>query len=274
MKKTINRVLNFILRQLDKFTNKQYGRSYVFCFNLLNLIFLKKQKIYFKKNSYYLKIHNEKNISWKFNQSKLGTMAYRDGLFERKQILKKVYLLKNINFYDNDLIVDCGANNGDFYLCFDKYINYIGIEPSPMTFENLKYNIRNQRLINKAIWNRNNSSHDFYLSDNFGDSSVIKIKNYTKKIIIETCTLDSILSNEKKIKLIKIEAEGAEPEALYGLKESINKVEYIVVDVGFERGINEESTMKQCINYLLKNNFEIIDFRLERLVFLFKNMSI
>lgn len=272
MKKKINKILNFILRQIDKFTNKQSGRLYVFLFNFLNLLFLKKQKIYFKENSYFLK-NNENQISWKFNQSKMGTMAYRDGLFKRKQILKKIYLLKNINFYDNDLIVDCGANNGDFYLCFDKYINYIGIEPSPITFENLQFNIKSQRLINKAIWNKNNTSHDFYLSDNFGDSSVIEIKNYTKKINIETCTLDSILSNEKKVKLIKIEAEGAEPEALYGLKESISKVEYIVVDVGFERGLNQESTMKECVNYLLKNNFEIIDFRMERLVILFKNIS-
>ena len=57
------------------------------------------------------------------------------------------------------------------------------------------------------------------------------------------------------------------------LKENIEKVEYIVVDLGFERGIDQKSTLKECTNYLLKNKFEIIDFRLERLVFLFKNTS-
>ena len=79
--------------------------------------------------------------------------------------------------------------------------------------------------------------------------------------------MDNIISDLKKIKLVKIEAEGCEFEALLGLKENINKVEYIVIDVGFERESKKHS--KEC-NYFLQNNFEIIAFRLERLVFCIK----
>ena len=269
----IKRILNYILREFDKITNKQKGYTYVFFFNFLNLLFLKKQKIFLKDNSFYLKSNKKNEIFWKFHQTKQGTMAYRDGLVERKNILKKVYLLKNIVFEENDIIIDCGANNGDFYLCFDKNINYIGIEPSPNVFKNLKHNVHNQKLINKAAWHTDKKIHDFYVSDNFGDSSMIEISNFTKKIQVETCTLDNIISKENKIKLIKVDAEGAEPEVLFGLKENIEKVEYIVVDLGFERGIDQKSTLKKCVNYLLKNKFEIIDFRLERLVFMFKNIS-
>ena len=51
---------------------------------------------------------------------------------------------------------------------------------------------------------------------------------------------------------IKIEAEGAEPEILEGLIKNLNKVEYITIDAGFERGVNKESTLVQCTNYLFR----------------------
>ncbi len=269
----LNKVLNFCLRNIDKLTNKQTGNIYVYFFNFLNFLFFKTQKIYFEKNSYYLKPNNLSEKSWKFNQPKMGTMAYRDGLNGRKEMMRKVYLLENIKFELNDTIIDCGANNGDFYLCFNDSINYIGIEPSPSVFENLNHNISNQKLINKAVWKETKEKHEFFLSDDFGDSSMVKIKNYEKIINVKTCTLDDIISDLKKIKLIKIEAEGCEFEALLGLKDNIDKVEYIVIDVGFERGIDQQSTLKECTNLLLQNNFEIIAFRLERLVFLYKNTS-
>ena len=47
------------------------------------------------------------------------------------------------------------------------------------------------------------------------------INNYTKKISIETTTLDKELDKiQQRIKLIKLEAEGFEPEILQGLKKA------------------------------------------------------
>ena len=65
---------------------------------------------------------------------------------------------------------------------------------------------------------------NFYLKDEHGDSSIIRMKNYTKKITVNCQTLDNFVKNiNKKIKLIKIEAEGAEPEVVYGLKNQLKK---------------------------------------------------
>ena len=75
------------------------------------------------------------------------------------------------------------------------------------------------------------------------------------------------------VKLIKLEAEGAEPEVLEGLKKNLGKVEYITVDCGFERNEDKFSTLGYCSNYLIKNNFEILDFGYPRIVLLFKNKS-
>ena len=76
-----------------------------------------------------------------------------------------------------------------------------------------------------------------------------------------------------KIKLLKVEAEGYEPEILQGLKKYINDVEYITIDCGFERGIKMESTIAECSNYLIQNNFKMINFGFPRLVALYKNSN-
>ncbi len=191
--------------------------------------------------------------------------------------MSKNYLLKNIKFRNNDIIIDVGANNGDFYLCFDKKIKYYAYEPSPVVFFNLKYNVKNQNLYNLGLSNSENKKVNFYLKDEYGDSSILPINNYTKKISIETTTLDKEIDKiHQRIKLIKLEAEGFEPEILQGLKKHLNSVEYITIDCGFERGIKQAATIAECSNYLIKNNFKMIDFntRLHRVVALFKNLDI
>ena len=93
-------------------------------------------------------------------------------------------------------------------------------------------------------------------------------------IRIETTTLDKEIDKiQQRIKLIKLEAEGFEPEILQGLKKYLNYVEYITIDCGFERGVKQESTIAECANYLIKNNFKMIDFSLPRVVTLFKNLN-
>ena len=139
---------------------------------------------------------------------------------------------------------------------------------------NLKDNLKNQNIYNLALSNLKNDIIDFYLSDKNADSSALLINEYTKKIKVQTTTLDEEIKKiQNKIKLIKIEAEGFEPEILEGLSKYINHVEYITVDCGFERGILKESTLKECFNYLIKNNFKIINFSSRRVVALFKNLD-
>ena len=132
--------------------------------------------------------------------------------------------------------------------------------------------INNQNLINKAVFDTDDKTIPFYLDDENADSSAIKISNYTSKINIKTITLDTLLKKiDNPVKLIKLEAEGAEIEILKGLNQNLHKVAYITIDCGFERGIEKQSTLKECLNYLLKKNFEIIDFSTKRIVILLKN---
>ena len=264
----------FIFYPLDRFifyiAIRTNGKMYQLLFNLFSLFKKSPNKIYFKENYYY-----NTEVDWRFYHKKQGLYAYGNGFKKRKNELLSSYLIKNLEFKDDDIVIDIGANNGDFYLCFDKKIKYYAYEPSPIVFSNLEYNIKNQNLYNLGVSNFESNKIDFYLNDESGDSSIIPINNYTKKITIKTTTLDKEIDKlQKKIKIIKVEAEGFEPEILQGLKKNLNYVEYITIDCGFERGIEQESTIAECSNYLIKNNFKMIDFSTSRIVTLFKNLDI
>ena len=78
-----------------------------------------------------------------------------------------------------------------------------------------------------------------------------------------------------KIKLLKIEGEGAEPEILEGCRDILKRVEYISVDVGPERGVAQTSPKNDVITYLVENNFEVIlENPYHRVTVLFKNKSL
>ena len=263
----------FIYKRLAKSiyrkTNKANRKVFVSLFNFFSILRKSPNRIYIKENFYY-----NKELDWRFFNNKQGLYAYGEGFKKRKEELLSSYLIKNLEFKDKDNIIDIGANNGDFYLCFEKNIEYHGFEPSPIVFSNLEYNIKNQNVYNLGVSNIEGKNIEFFLNDETADSSILPINNYTKKINIETITLDKIIHKiQKKIKLIKVEAEGYEPEILQGLKKYINEVEYITIDCGFERGIKRESTIAECSNYLIQNNFKMIDFGFPRLVALFKNLN-
>lgn len=245
------------------------GNLFVLIFNLLSFIKKSENRIIFKKNFFFIK-----EINWRFFQKKQGIHVYSRGMIQRIKELQNFYHLNEINFNDDDIIIDVGANNGDFYLCFKKKIKYFGFEASPSVFSNLEYNIKNQNLLNFALSYKKNEQVDFYINDDFGDSSVLPLKNFHKIIKVNTTTLDNeIFKIQKKIKLIKIEAEGYEPEILLGLLNYINDVEYITIDCGYERGIHNECTIEKCSNYLIKNGFEMIKFNNTRISALFKNTN-
>ncbi len=271
IKKIYNYYLVFTLDKIVfHFTLLFSGNVFAILFNFYSFINKSKNRVFLKNNKFYCT-----EINWTFNQKKVGLYAYGKGFKKRISELTHSYHLEKINFQNDDTIIDIGANNGDLYLCFNNKINYYGFEPSPKVYLNLNENIKNQNLYNLGVWNTENKNIDFYLSDDFGDSSIIPINEFSKKISIQTTTLDQIISKiGTKIKLLKIEAEGAEPEILQGLSKQLNMVEYISIDCGFERGKNQTSTISECSNYLIQKNFEMIGFNSPRIVVLYKNNSL
>lgn len=260
---------NFYLKVISK----AGGRLFCTLFNLRSIFrFLDIRFRYKGPQSPYVAFSNEESRS--FFAKYQNSMTYSSGFKRRAEVLGAAYLLDLIEFNSGDVIVDCGANVGDLKLYFQKRtieIEYIGIEPSPLEYRCLQLNTSPSKTMNIGLWNEDGSLN-FYLSSSYGDSSFIKPDKYDEIKDISVKRLDSIYTG--KIKLLKLEAEGAEPEAIMGCEKLLPSIEYITADLGFERGINQESTLAPVINYLLKNDFELIRVGYPRIVALFKNTKL
>ena len=187
------------------------------------------------------------------------------------EYLFKSYLLDYIDFADGDFIIDCGANVGELNLAFKQKkinINYIGIEPEPRTFFCLDKNSDGKNL--NLCLSEKEESVQFYIDSLGANSSMISSQTTNKSTDIASKRLDNIFL-DKKIKLLKIDAEGSEPEVLNGTLGIIKNIEYISVDCGAERGVSQETTFREVYKIMTQNNFEIIDIYQQRFTVLFRN---
>ena len=238
----------------------------VFCL-LMNLLHGKDGKIYFE-NNYYIKKTRDRKV---FYPNRRISNIFIDYKLHIEKFFK-TYCLDEINFQENDLVIDCGANIGELYLAFDEKkikISYIAFEPDKKAFNSLEKNTKNtnQQLYNLALSDKN-EKRNLYTDTDGGNTSLSEFES-TSIEEIETKTLDSF--NFKNIKLLKIDAEGHEPEVLTGLTETLKNVEYIAIDHSDERGFNQEKTTVEVFDFLYKNNFQVVAVRTYREISLFKN---
>ncbi len=185
-------------------------------------------------------------------------LTYYDGFKARADDIAKTYFVDKIHFIDGDIVIDCGANMGDLFLWFNlqgKKIEYHGFEPNPVDFECLTLNCPKTNLYNSGLW-KEEGKLSFYVSTEVASSSFIEPPEYTDVIMVSSKRLDSYFKDDK-IKLLKLEAEGAEPEVLQGAEGLLSRVEYISADIGPERGPTELSTRDEVIEILSKHHFAI-----------------
>lgn len=245
-----------------------------FCFtNMLNVkLFVQGlgDRVSFDRKLRSYKIINSDEIRY-FKHEIQGNLSYQWGMAERSKRLASDYMLDLVPFEDGDTVIDCGANVGDFYRAILQYcndVNYIGFEPSKNEYECLKKNAHGQKTFNLALWN-SNKTIEFYVDSQLANSSVIKPKKFEsieKIIAVPLCEYV-----DGPVKLLKLEAEGAEPEILLGLGEKIKYIQYITADLGYERGVNEDTTLYDVTNYLCNSGFDLLKINTGRLCALYVN---
>lgn len=280
IKKFISILVNLIL---IKFHQSKFSNDKLSLYLENFILFLKKKnhKFYYdeKNKDFYINDNSRKIF---FNNKIRGFNLYRDGIDKRGSFIFSSYCLRHIKFSKEDIFIDCGANYGDMMLELSKYIkfsNYYGVEPSPSSFKILKKNIQNKnsKLINKALGKKIDVL-PFYISEEEADSSIIKPKIFNEIINVPVITLENLISeyNIKEVGLLKIEAEGYEPEILEGLGNSLKICKYVAIDGGYERGENKEQTFTTLTNYLINNGFEMVDIFLPycRALFINKNFKL
>ena len=252
-------ILIFLIEKIDL-------NNSILIFNII--FFLRKKNLRFgyniHKKLFFLQDGQRKHY---FSNKIRGINLYSSGLNFRATQIADSYKLKNINFKFTDLVIDCGANYGDLWLYLRDKINkknYITFEPGINEYRALKKNVTNNNNYNLGL-GKEESKINFYINEKDADSSIIEPIIYDEIYEIKTTTLNSFFKNKKIgfIKLLKLEAEGYEPEILLGSNEVLEKIEYIAIDGGYERGKKLEETLSNQLNFLFTNNFEIIEINLK-----------
>lgn len=201
---------------------------------------------------------------------------YVRGLDHRARKLSNDYLLDHIRFDPGDVVVDCGANVGDLLLALDGRgvpLRYVAFEPGKLEFECLQHNMqqfpKHAVELHQAALGERNGTAAFHANSQAADGSLLEIEGATETFEVEVVRLDSLPIGP--IKLLKLEAEGYEPEVLEGAQGVLDRIEYISAEVEFERGQTHASTLPAVTNFLLANGFTVVANGKGRLVLLFRN---
>ncbi len=252
-----------IFKNIFIFFLSLFGPDYSCKLNNLRQKLMKRNSFFYydiKKKLYYVLDENKKMY---FSDKLRGIQTYSYGIKYRAEQLIKTYGIEKINFNNEDIIIDCGANYGDLYAWTslkNLNIRYISFEPSPNEFKCLELNCLNQSNNNFALSNID-GYFDFFIKSDSGDSSIIEPSTgFTNKIKVKTVTLSNYITDNNigMVKLFKVEGEGFEPEILRGADNVLSKIEYIGVDGSPERGKNNETTIECASEFLISRGFEMV----------------
>lgn len=139
-----------------------------------------------------------------------------------------------IGLNENEVYIDAGAYDGDTIEEFlkvtkNKFEKIIGFELEKGNFSKLAINIskypeditKKIELYNKGLYNENTFVSTTSERDNVSISNLEL--NESSKDLCEVIKLDTFLNEEQKVTYIKMDIEGSEVEALFGMVETIKK---------------------------------------------------
>ena len=214
---------------------------------IINLILEYFIKLNFnRKKEDFKKIHNNE-FAYFFNDT-IAKEINIHGVYEKEEIEVLSKLISS-----KDHVVDIGANIGNHSIAFSKISKKVySFEAHPRTFEILKFNTdkyKNIKIFNIGISNKKGSL--FFkniITTNIGGKKLSK----TGSIKSQINKLDNIIKSDKKIKLIKIDIEGHEHEALLGMKKLLSNNNSLILLEFCEESIAKR---RKIINFLRDNNY-------------------
>ena len=204
---------------------------------------------------------------------------YSRGVDRFLDSLHSAYLLQQVPLRPSDWVLDCGANIGEVSMALlrrEPTLKIIAVEPEPPEADCADLNLFQGRpmTVRSALWNEEKTL-TFYSASATADSSAIEPPNFKEEKQVPATTIDALLARMHcpRLRLLKLEAEGAEPEILQGALASLARIDYIAADLGPERGLNQDETATPVINMLLGCGFDLVGMRFDRVVALFRNRS-
>jgi len=159
------------------------------------------------------------------------------------------FYIRNINnFYptfkinSNDIVIDIGAHHGIFSINTAKLGAEVHcFEPNPMSYVILKKNIENNDFkkklitVNSAVSSANNQKVPFDIGVRSTAGSIEKLKDKVLRsgdiIEVNTINLNEYIRKipQKKIKILKMDCEGAEHMILDNFEE-IKRIEFLIIE--------------------------------------------
>lgn len=161
-----------------------------------------------------------------------------------------------------DTVLDLGANIGEFSLyAARRGAKVFAVEPDPSVVELLRHNVAGKpvTVLPLAVWNKDEPVV-FNLAADDADSSIIG-NGSARTVSVRGCRLDTLVAELglNRIRLIKCDAEGGEPEVLMGARETLRSTEFITMDCGFER--SGERTLETCAGMLRDEGFDVLRYQ-------------
>ncbi|MDR7899032.1 FkbM family methyltransferase [Thermosynechococcus sp. QKsg1] len=164
-----------------------------------------------------------------------------------------------------DFFIDCGANIGFYSVLASKLVGDTGkvlsIEMMPDTAAILNHHLQlnqctNVEVIEFALSDQDNQEVIATVQEGkFGQATISKVdsqKKTDKEIAVKTITLDTLTKDISHIRLIKMDLEGAELQALQGAVLTLQKTDYLIFE---ER--TREKEHNPVFQFLKKSGFEL-----------------
>lgn len=167
------------------------------------------------------------------------------------------------NLKPNEFFVDVGAHIGRYTVMLGRKYRHrvIAVEPEPHNFNSLRRNVEINDLTDKVILvnmtlGERNGFVDLYL-DRLGGGAHSTTKNMGYgKIKVKMKKLDDLIDelkiNPKKVRLLKIDVEGAELFVLKGAKKVLRFKPHIIFEAWDEKKLKKVSDYLSRFGYNVK----------------------
>lgn len=190
------------------------------------------------------------------HRRRLGLLT--PGLAPRIKRLTNAYCLQPTLLGPDAQVVDCGANCGELGIWATSLgARYLGFEPDPFAYKALCFNVGTPNSDPRALSNRAGSS-PLNVATARADSSLLLPEDHPgEQVTVQCVTLDEAVATAGigRIRLLKVEAEGFEPEVLSGAVQTLRRTDYVAVDAGPERAGG--NTAPQVVNTLTQSGFAL-----------------
>lgn len=159
------------------------------------------------------------------------------GVKTEQDRLASLYLGDIVKVPEGETVLDVGANVGVFSLALEERgCQVIAVEADPREFEALNKNLAGRgQAVEACLWS--SSEHRIlWRANDSGDTSLLPGAS-SVPMQVKTITLDELWTRHEWPwpYLVKIEAEGAEPEVIEGGSRTIAAASYVTVDCSPER---------------------------------------